>query len=55
MRLFAAIAALSTLLSLGACGGDEKRTVVVTPAPGQTVVVPPEGDVRKCPPGETSC
>ncbi len=55
MRLVVALAALSTLFILNACGGDEKRTVVVTPAPGQTVVVPPEGEVRKCPPGETSC
>lgn len=55
MRRFALIAVLPALLSLSACGGDEKRTVVITPAPGQTVVVPPEGEIRKCPPGETSC
>jgi hypothetical protein len=57
MRAFILLTALTGLLSLSACGGcDEQRTVVVHPsASGQTVVVPPEGDVRTCPPGQTNC
>lgn len=55
MCRIAAILVLSTLLPLSACGGSEERTVVVNPAAGQTVVVPPDGEVRKCPVGQTSC
>lgn len=55
MRVFAAIASLLTLLSLAACGGGDDRTVVVTPAAGQTVVVPSDGPVRQCPAGTTAC
>jgi hypothetical protein len=38
-------------LLLTACGGDEHRTVVVNPQPGQTVVVPEGGRPRVCPSG----
>jgi hypothetical protein len=31
---------------LAACGTTEEKTVVVQPAPGSTVVVPPNGDAR---------
>ncbi len=57
MRVSLLVTALAGLLSLSACGGcDEKRTVVVNPSnSGQVTVVPPEGDVRTCPPGKTSC
>jgi hypothetical protein len=40
MRL-AILAALIAPIFLAACGTTEEKTVVVTPAPGQTVVVPP--------------
>jgi hypothetical protein len=36
--------------ALAACGTTEEKTVVVQPAPGQTVVVPGDGDVRQVPP-----
>ncbi len=36
------IAALIAPLFLAACGTTEEKTVVVQPAPGQTVVVPPD-------------
>lgn len=57
MRTSGLVIALTSLLSLSACGGcDEKRTVIVNPSStGQVTVVPPEGDVRTCPPGQTSC
>ena len=32
--------------ALASCGTTEERTVVVQPAPGQTVIVPSDGDVR---------
>jgi hypothetical protein len=41
MRL-AILAALIAPIFLAACGTTEERTVVVTPQPGQTVVVPPD-------------
>lgn len=41
MRL-ALIAALIAPLFLAACGTTEEKTVVVTPQPGQTVVVAPD-------------
>jgi len=39
MRLI--LAALIAPIFLTACGTTEEKTVVVTPQPGQTVVVPP--------------
>jgi hypothetical protein len=35
-------------LAVAACGTTEERTVVVNPAPGQSVVVPPAGQPRVC-------
>ncbi len=35
---------------LTACGTTEEKTVVVQPAPGSTVVVPPNGQPRVIPP-----
>jgi hypothetical protein len=32
-------------LLLAACGSTEKKTVIVNPPPGRTVVVEPDGDV----------
>ncbi|MGE0095246.1 MAG: hypothetical protein AB7M05_03730 [Alphaproteobacteria bacterium] len=41
-------------LVLVACGGgDEHKTVVVNPAPGQTVVVPSSGEAKVCPSGQS--
>ena len=43
---------LAPLLLAGCGSGDEHRTVVVSPQPGQTVVVPPNGaPTRVCPSG----
>ncbi len=36
-------------LVLAACGTTEEKTVVVQPAPGSTVVVPPSGDTQVVP------
>jgi hypothetical protein len=57
MRVLALLASLGTaLLTLTACGGgDNERTVVINPSPGQTVVVPYNGPVRQCPAGATAC
>jgi hypothetical protein len=44
MRLMALLIPLSAL-TLVACGTTEK-TVIVQPAPGQTVVVPPAGEAH---------
>jgi hypothetical protein len=44
--LFAVLSALALVLT--ACGTTEK-TVIVQPAAGATVVVPPSGDVRVVP------
>lgn len=42
-----ALPALAVALALAACGSTtEERTVVVNPGPGQTVVVPPNGDAH---------
>jgi hypothetical protein len=38
-----------SLLALVACGTTEEKTVVVQPAPGTTVVVPPSGDATTTP------
>jgi hypothetical protein len=35
--------------ALAACGTTEEKTVVVQPAPGQTVVVPNNGDAHVVP------
>jgi hypothetical protein len=35
--------------ALAACGTTEDRTVVVQPAPGQTVVIPDHGDAHLVP------
>ena len=45
MRLVTFLVPL-TFLALAACGTTEEKTVVVQPAPGQTVVVPADGDAR---------
>jgi hypothetical protein len=56
MRALFSSLALASMLGLSACGGaPEERTVVVNPQPSQTVVVPPEGSVRRCPAGQTVC
>jgi len=47
MRTSLAVLFLSAML-LAACGTTEK-TVVVNPAPGSTVVVPPNGDAKVVP------
>jgi hypothetical protein len=36
--------------ALAACGTTEEKTVVVQPAPGQTVVVPSNGHEYQVPP-----
>jgi ABC-type glycerol-3-phosphate transport system substrate-binding protein len=43
MRITLAAIMLAATLGLGACGSTH-TTEVVTPAPGQTVVVPPSDD-----------
>lgn len=56
MKRLKAIAVAITLtlpLGLAACGGDEHKTVVVNPAPGQTVVVPSSGEAKVCPSGQS--
>jgi hypothetical protein len=54
-----ALMALALLLPLGvaACGGgsEEKKTVVINPPPNSTVLVPPSGEPKICPSGQTSC
>lgn len=55
MRFLALGAIFFSLASLSACGGSDERTVVVNPSAGQTVVVPPNGQVRQCPAGATAC
>lgn len=56
VKTVAVIVALAIPLALGACGGgDEHKTVVVNPQPGQTVVVPPSGVTKVCPSGQTTC
>jgi ABC-type Fe3+-hydroxamate transport system substrate-binding protein len=45
MRPMFILIPLAALL-LTACGTTEERTVVVQPAPGTTVVVPPSGDAH---------
>ncbi len=54
MRALIFAALIAAPLTLTGCGSDETRTVVVTPpANGGTVVVPPSGAPRVCPPGTT--
>lgn len=53
LKLSAVLAPLAVALS--ACGGGDERTVVVTPQPGQTVIVPPSGTPRLCAPGSRDC
>jgi hypothetical protein len=48
VRITPIILLAASALVLAACGTTEK-TVVVQPAAGQTVVVPPSGDVRVAP------
>jgi hypothetical protein len=48
------ILTLLTPLYLSACG-DEHKTVVVTPPPGATVVVPQSGAAKICTSGQTTC
>jgi len=52
--------ALGFLLTLGACGGSDEKTVIVQPQPQvqsqPTVVVPPAaGAVKVFPSGQTIC
>jgi hypothetical protein len=54
-KLLVLIAVFSPLLLAGCGGGDEHRTVVVTPQPGQTVVVPPGGGTPRVCPAGTVC
>lgn len=46
--------ALMLPLAVAACGHTEKKTVVVNPPPGSTVVVPSNGQPQVCQPG-TNC
>lgn len=53
LKVIALVAPLVLPLILAACGGgDEHKTVVVNPAPGQTVVVPSSGEAKVCPSGQ---
>jgi hypothetical protein len=49
MRPFFLLLLASLGFALAACGTTEDRTVVVQPAPGQTVVVPSDGDAHVVP------
>ncbi len=49
MRPFLLSFLASLGLALAACGTTEDRTVVVQPAPGQTVVIPSNGDAHVVP------
>ncbi len=54
LKTIALVIPLALPLVLGACGsGDEHKTVVVNPAPGQTVVVPSAGEAKVCPAGQS--
>lgn len=54
LKTIALVIPLAMPLFLAACGGgDEHKTVIVNPAPGQTVVVPSEGTAKICPSGQT--
>jgi ABC-type Fe3+-hydroxamate transport system substrate-binding protein len=50
MRLSLFVLPIAAVL-LTACGSTTERTVVVTPAAGSTVVVPPNGQPRVVPNG----
>jgi ABC-type Fe3+-hydroxamate transport system substrate-binding protein len=50
MRLSLLVFPIAALL-LTACGSTTERTVVITPAPGSTVVVPPNGQAHVVPNG----
>jgi hypothetical protein len=54
-KLLSIVALLAPLLVAGCSGDDEHRTVVVTPQPGQTVVVPPNGGAPRICPAGTVC
>lgn len=43
---------LLTVLSLGACGGSDTKTVIINPAPPQAVVVPSYGPAYAAAPGQ---
>lgn len=60
IRLLSPALVLGLLLTLGACGGSDEKTVIVQPQPQvqsqPTVVVPPAaGAVKICPSGQTIC
>jgi hypothetical protein len=46
---FVQLLILTAPLALAACGGTTERTVVVTPQPGQTVIVPAASQAHVCP------
>ena len=52
LKLIALVIPLVIPLALSACGGGDE-TVVVNPAPGQTVVVPSDGDAKVCQAGQS--
>jgi len=54
LKTISLVIPLALPLVLSACGGgDEHKTVVVNPAPGQTVVVPSSGEAKVCPAGQS--
>ena len=53
LKAIAMMIPLALPLILTACGGDEHKTVVVNPAPGQAVVVPSSGEAKVCPAGQS--
>lgn len=54
MRLFHCLVILLPF-ALANCGGTTEKTTIVNPQPGQTVVVPGNGNAHVCPAGTTSC
>lgn len=53
LKMIAFVIPLAVPLMVSACGGSEEhKTVVVNPAPGQTVIVPSDGTAKVCPAGQ---